>query len=141
MTLRRSLLLLGLACVLGLALNVLLYAQEVPPSPPVGISAQDGIIDRETKWIVAQFGFAGLLLIVFFFVWKRLTPVESLIANYEKALQTMDKTQAAHLAAFKDITENYRALSSDTKDTMLLNVQVQTRLVEKLEAMERTHVK
>lgn len=134
MTARKCLLWFGLAAALGCAMNVLLYAQEIPAPLPVGVSAQDGLFDRETKWIAAQFGFAGLLLMVFYFVWKRLTPVEQLIASYQEA-------QAAHLAAFKDITENYRTLQTDTKDTMLLNIQVQTRLVEKLEAMERTHGK
>lgn len=52
-----------------------------------------------------------------------------------------DETQQAHLQAFKDINEAYRVMLKETKDTILLAVQVQSTLVAKLDTMERNHGK
>lgn len=135
---RTALRLLGLATLLGCSLNMALWAQEppVPVSPPV-----PEVFDAQTKWLVMQYGFAGILLVVFFYVWKRLIPVEQLVKQYHEA-------QLAHLAAFKDInernmaafrevSENYRAMAKDMQSMMAGNIQVLTQVAERVAQRER----
>ncbi len=84
------------------------------------------------QWMVvlSNFGIGGIVFIVWFFDMKRQTALEQLIERYDQA-------QAGHLQAFRDISAAYRELAAETNKATLLNVQIQTRLVEKLERMER----
>ena len=87
--------------------------------------------------LVTNVGLGGLVFFVWFRAMKRETSMETLIGRY-------NESQAAHLAAFQDINKEHRAmmrevmeqhrrLAEETRDAVLLNVQVNTRLVEKLD--------
>lgn len=85
------------------------------------------------QWVVflSNVGFGGVFLYFLLTSLKRQQSLEEIVRRY-------DDTQQAHLQAFRDISEAYRELLGKAQDTMILGVQVQTRLVEKLERMERT---
>lgn len=105
-----------------------LWAQEAVASP--GDQSLFGLTFGQIMMLVTNLGMGGIVFVIWLNGLKRQTSMEHLIEKY-------DETQKAHLAAFRDIVENYRALARDTKDTTLLAVQVQTRLVERLEAAEK----
>lgn len=107
------------------------WSQEA--AAPAGDSSLFGLTFGQLMMLVTNLGMGGIVFIVWLNGLKRQTSMEHLIEKY-------DETQKAHLAAFKDIVENYRVLSRDTKDTLLLAVQVQTRLVERLEHQEAKRV-
>jgi|CXWL01.1.fsa_nt_gi hypothetical protein len=112
---------------------VTVSAQEAvsAAAPPDGVV---GITFNQLMYLVTNAGLGGIVLVIWLFERKRSTSMEHLIEKY-------DATQRAHLDAFQAINGAYRELMRDTKDTMLLTVQVQTRLVEKLERMEGGHGK
>ncbi|WP_447978096.1 hypothetical protein [Candidatus Nitrospira bockiana] len=125
--------LLCAALTLGSFINGL--AQELPPPAPInGEPSIFGLTFAQLMTLISNLGLGGIVFVIWFHGFKRQTALEDLIKRY-------DDTQRAHLEAFRAINEAYRQLATDTKDTMILNIQVQTRLVEKLEAMERTHGK
>ena len=84
--------------------------------------------------LVERVGFCLVGFGILAYMMYRQSALEGITKRY-------DETQQAHLQAFKDINEAYRAMMKDTKDTILLAVAVQSTLVAKLDSMERTHGK
>ncbi len=111
----------------GLAITALAQAQPVPVDPGAASSFMEKVLFK-----ALDLGAVGVILVIWYFERKRATSAESIVQRYEESAKT-------HLEAFKEIAANYRQLATDQKDTMLLSIQVQTRLVEKLESMERNH--
>lgn len=120
----------GLAVLGLLLLRALAHAADVPAG-----GGNHSLIDLTFEQLMAMMSNLGLGAIVFV-VWlhgmKRQTSLETLIGKY-------NEVQEAHLSAFKDINAAYREMAEETKDTILMSTQIQTRLVEKLERMERDH--
>lgn len=120
------------ACSLamGLLLYVLIvqaWAHESSQSVPIGEVEQWSKIVERLGFCLVGFGILAYMM-------YRQTALEGITKKY-------DETQQAHLQAFKDINEAYRVMLKETKDTILLAVQVQTTLVSKVEAMEGKHGK
>ncbi len=107
------------------------WSQELA-APSAGEGSLFGLTFGQLMTLVTNLGMGGIVFIIWLNGLKRQTSMEHLIEKY-------DETQKAHLAAFKDIVENYRTLATDMKNTSLLVIQVQTRLVERLEAAEKQH--
>lgn len=120
-----------LSCAMGL--TRVLWAQEAPPTV-LPDQTVFGLTPGQWILFMSNVGFAGVFLYFLLQSLKRQEGLDTIVKRY-------DETQKAHLEAFKDITANYRQLTTDMRDAMLLSVQVQTRLVEKLDQMERTHGK
>lgn len=111
------------------ALTVHALAQEAMPPLP----AHDSDIERWGK-LAERLGFCLVGFGILAYMMYRQSALEGITKRY-------DETQQAHLAAFRDINEAYRVMLRETKDTILLAVQVQSTLVAKLDAMERNHGK
>lgn len=122
--------------VCAIAMGVVLYAltvhalgQEGVP----GVPTPDSDIERWGK-LAERLGFCLVGFGILAYMMYRQSALENITKRY-------DETQQAHLTAFKDINEAYRTMLKETKDTILLAVQVQTTLVAKLDQMERNHGK
>lgn len=130
-----SVIALLLGCwIMAFGYGVSALAQVVPPlahDQPTSIS---DLTFGQVMVLLSNFGIGGLVFFIWLYDMKRQTGLEQLNTRYSES-------SAAHLQAFKDINEAYRELASETNKATLLNVQVQTRLAEKLEAMERAHGK
>jgi len=112
-----------------------LWAQEAAPVPaPMPDSTVFGLTPGQWVLLIVNGGFGSVFLYHLLNAQKRTASLEDILRRY-------DETQKAHLEAFKDITANYRELNREAQNAMLLNVQVQTRLVEKLDRMERDYDK
>ena len=66
-------------------------------------------------------------------IWKSF---RQLIAENQDTFKSID---AKNSEQFLTLWQAYREVNRETQDTMLLNVRIQSRLVEKLERMERDH--
>lgn len=124
-------LLKGCGTAMGLLLTVLLvqaWAQE-----PMATIPSETDFERWAK-LVERVGFCLVGFGILAYMMYRQTALEGITKKY-------DETQQAHLQAFKDINEAYRVMVKETKDTILLAVQVQSTLLAKVEAMERNHGK
>lgn len=108
-------------------------AQSVAPSPHEPATIGD-LTFGQIMVLISNFGIGGLVFFVWLYDQRRQVGLEQLNTRYSDSA-------AAHLQAFRDINEAYRELAAETNKATLLNVQVQTRLAEKLEAMERAHGK
>jgi hypothetical protein len=102
-------------------------------------SVPDGVpplheIDAWERWLnlAERVGFCLVGFAILAYLLYRQDKLEGVTKRY-------DEMQAAHLQAFKDINAVYRSLSDENQNVILLNTQIQTRLVEKLERMERDH--
>lgn len=120
------------ACSLamGLLLYVLIvqaWAHEPSQSVPIGEVEQWSKIVERLGFCLVGFGILSYMM-------YRQSALEGITKKY-------DETQQAHLQAFKDINEAYRVMLKETKDTILLSVQVQSTLLAKVEAMEESHGK
>ena len=116
-----------------IAMGVVLYVQFAHGNP-----VDTGIVPTSEleRWgaLVERLGFCLVGFGILAYMMYRQSALEGITKRY-------DETQRAHLQAFKDINEAYRAMMKDTKDTILLAVNVQSTLVAKLDTMERNHVK
>ena len=112
------------------AYGALALAQSVPPVPHDVPSGIGDLTFAQVMVLLSNFGIGGLVFFIWLYDMKRQTGLEALNARYAEVSQQ-------HLQAFQDINADYRELASDTNKTMLLTVQIQTRLTEKLERMER----
>ncbi len=108
-------------------------AQSVQPLPHEPTSISD-LTFGQLMVLISNFGIGGLVFFIWIYDQRRQVGLEQLNTRYSDS-------SAAHLQAFRDINEAYRELATETNKATLLNVQVQTRLAEKLEAMERAHGK
>jgi hypothetical protein len=120
----------GSAIAMGFLLYVLLvqaWAQAPMPSGTISEIEQWGTLVERLGFCLVGFGILAYMM-------YRQTALEGITEKY-------NATQQAHLQAFKDINEAYRQMVKETKDTILLSVQVQTTLLAKVEAMERNHGK
>ncbi|BFU90143.1 MAG: hypothetical protein NTAFB01_13300 [Nitrospira sp.] len=92
--------------------------------------------DDLEQWgkIIERLGFCLVGFGILAYMMYRQSALEGITKQY-------DETQQAHLQAFKDINEAYRVMIKETKDTILLSVQVQSTLLAKVEAMEARHGK
>jgi hypothetical protein len=119
------------AMAMGLVLYLLTIhagAQDAIPSLP---STSESDIERWGK-LAERLGFCLVGFGILAYMMYRQSALEGITKRY-------DETQQAHLQAFKDINEAYRVMLKETKDTILLAVQVQTTLVAKLDSMERNN--
>lgn len=116
----------ALVLAVGIGTAEAIWAQDVPVLAQPGDQSLFGLTFAQVMMLVTNLGLGGIVFVVWFQGIKRQTSMEYLLDKY-------NETQQAHLAAFRDIVGNYQALAKDTKDTLLLAVQVQTRLVERLE--------
>lgn len=122
------------AAAMGVIVYVLAVhagAQDAMPSMPAG--GESDIIERWGK-LAERMGFCLVGFGILAYMMFRQSALEGITKRY-------DDTQQAHLQAFKEINEAYRVVLKETKDTILLGVQVQTTLVARVEAMERNHGK
>lgn len=110
--------------------GVTALAQSVPPVPHEGPGGISDLTFGQVMVLLSNFGIGGLVFFIWLYDMKRQTGLEQLNERYHDVT-----TQ--HLSAFKDINAAYRDLAAETNKTMLLNVQIQSRLTEKLERMER----
>lgn len=120
------------ALAMGLVLYVLTVhalAQEAVPTFPSG----DSDIERWGK-LAERLGFCLVGFGILAYMMYRQSALENITKRY-------DETQQAHLTAFREINEAYRVMLKETKDTILLAVQVQSTLVAKMDSMERNHGK
>lgn len=115
---------------MAFACGALALAQSVPPVPHDVPSGITDLTFGQVMVVASNFGIGGLVFIIWIYDLKRQTGLEELNARYAEVSQQ-------HLSAFRDINAAYRELASETNKTMLLTVQIQTRLTEKLERMER----
>ncbi|MDT7040857.1 hypothetical protein [Candidatus Nitronereus thalassa] len=116
--------------------------------------------------LVANIGIGGMVFLIWYFGQRRLVTTESLIEQYRglalQHLEIFKSMEARHNAQYQDMVKNnleafraidaknadlfreqwnmLRQMNKDSQETMLLNVQIQARLVEKLERMERGNV-
>jgi hypothetical protein len=118
----------------AIAMGVLLYVQVVHGAAmdgdavtPVNEFERWGRLVERVGFCLVGFGILGYLL-------YRQSALEGITKRY-------DETQQAHLKVFEQINEAYSVMQRDTKDTILLAVQVQTTLTAKLDAMERHYGK
>ena len=118
-------------CTIGM--GVVLYVQFAH-----GGMGDSGIVPTSEleRWgaLVERLGFCLVGFGILAYMMYRQSALEGITKRY-------DETQQAHLQAFKEINEAYRAMMKDTKDTILLAVNVQSTLVAKLDSMERNHGK
>ncbi len=115
---------------MAFAYGALALAQSVPPVPHDVPSGIGDLTFAQVMVLLSNFGIGGLVFFIWLYDMKRQTGLEELNARYAEVSQQ-------HLSAFRDINAAYRELASETNKTMLLTVQIQTRLTEKLERMER----
>lgn len=90
---------------------------------------------------VKVFGLGGMIFTIWLFDYRRQRSLESIVEQY-------DKTQQAHLAAFKDINERnmtafkesmnaIQKVAEDAKGTAILCAQVNSQVAAKLEFLTR----
>lgn len=90
---------------------------------------------------VKVFGLGGMIFTIWLFDYRRQRSLESIVEQY-------DKTQQAHLAAFKDINERnmtafkesmnaIQKVADDAKGTAILCAQVNSQVAAKLEFLTR----
>ena len=125
----RSTALFASSLLLSTMLVVGTFALAQAPGPEISLTSN---FMEKLLFKALDLGAVGVILVIWYFERKRATAAEDIVKRYEESAKS-------HLAAFTDITANYRQLTTDMKDTMLLNIQVQTRLVEKLDQLERNH--
>lgn len=118
---------------MGIVLYVLAVHAGAQDSAPLLPSTSESDIERWGK-LAERLGFCLVGFGILAYMMYRQSALENITKRY-------DETQQAHLQAFKDINEAYRVMLKETKDTILLAVQVQSTLVAKLDAMERNHGK
>lgn len=118
----------GCAIVMGLLCVVVVHVWAQEAALPLPADSQ---IEHWGK-LVERVGFCLVGFGLLAYMMYRQSALEGITKRY-------DETQQAHLQAFKDINEAYRVMLTETKDTILLSVQVQTTLVARVEAMERNH--
>ena len=117
----------------AVAMGIVLYVQSVHGGPMEPALAPVSELER---WgaLIERVGFCLVGFGILAYMMYRQSALEGITKRY-------DETQQAHLQAFRDINEAYRVMLKETKDTILLSVQVQTTLVARLDQMERTHGK
>jgi len=120
-----------------IAMGGLLYLHLVQalaqPAPSLLPASPASEIERWAD-AVERIGFCLVGFGILAYMMYRQSALEHITKRY-------DETQQAHLQAFKDINEAYRVMVKETKDTIVLAVQVQTTLVAKLDSMERNYGK
>lgn len=122
---------IGLACwAAAFAYGALALAQSVPPAPHELPNGLTDLTFGQVMVLLSNFGIGGLVFFIWLYDMKRQTGLEVLNERY-------NETSQHHLNAFRDINAAYRELASETNKAMILNVQIQSRLAEKLERMER----
>lgn len=118
-------------CTVGM--GFVLYVQSVHGGP-----MDTGLVpvSELERWsaLIERLGFCLVGFGILAYMMYRQSALEGITKRY-------DETQQAHLEAFKNINEAYRVMLKDTKDTILLAVNVQSTLVAKLDSMERNHGK
>lgn len=91
--------------------------------------------------ILSNFGLGGIVFVIWYFSFKRQTSTESLVKNYqdlsEQHLKAFEQINERNTAAFHEVMESYRTLSQETRDAVLMNVRVNTKLAEKIESLQR----
>lgn len=118
----------GCVLVMGMLCVVVVHAWAQEPTLQINTDSE---IERWGK-LAERLGFCLVGFGILAYMMYRQSTLEGITKRY-------DETQQAHLQAFKDINEAYRVMLKETKDTILLSVQVQTTLVARVEAMERNH--
>ncbi|MCS6302353.1 MAG: hypothetical protein H8K07_01605 [Nitrospira sp.] len=123
------------AIAMGLLLYVLLRQgwMQALAQEPTAVLPIETDVERWAK-LIERVGFCLVGFGILAYMMCRQSALEGITKRY-------DETQQAHLQAFKDINEAYRVMLKETKDTILLSVQVQSTLLAKVEAMERNYGK
>ena len=121
------------AIAMGVVLYVLIVHAGAQESAPLMPATPETDIERWGK-LAERLGFCLVGFGILAYMMYRQSALENITKRY-------DETQQAHLQAFKEINEAYRVMLKETKDTILLAVQVQSTLVAKMDAMERNHGK
>ena len=118
-------------CTIGM--GIVLYVQFAHGGPVDSVVLPASELEH---WgaLVERLGFCLVGFGILAYMLYRQSALEGITKRY-------DETQQAHLQAFKDINAAYREMMRDTKDTILLAVNVQSTLVAKLDSMERNHGK
>ena len=113
---------------------------QTPGPEPIVVHTQPmfdpGLVD-----FAKVFGLGGMIFVIWLFDYRRQRSLESIVEQY-------DKTQQAHLAAFKDINERNMAVfkeamnaiqkvADDAKGTAILCATVNTQVAAKLEILMR----
>lgn len=119
-------------CTVGM--GILLYVQVV--SGAAADSTSITPIGELERWsmMVERLGFCLVGFGILAYMMYRQSALEGITKRY-------DDTQQAHLLAFREINETCRTMMRDTKDTILLAVQVQSTMVAKLDSMEKKYGK
>lgn len=95
--------------------------------------------------VITNFGLGGLVFVIWYWGLRRQTSLEHLIEKYEtdgtNHAEAFRQINVRNTETFREIFEAYRTMNDETHRTILLSIQIQTRLVEKLERMEATHGK
>ena len=111
------------------------------PDPAPSVVHTPPLFDPGLMDFAKVFGLGGMIFIVWLFDYRRQRSLESIVEQY-------DKTQQAHLAAFKDINERNMSVfkeamnaiikvADDAKGTAILCATVNTQVAAKLEILIR----
>jgi len=119
MTATKAWLHFGLILAIGVVLSVVLYAQEPTAAPPAAPEAS--LVDRETKWLVAQFGFAGMIFVIWWWDAKKIRKLTAMVEQYQV------------------LAKNYEQLARDSRDTAIMCANVTSKVTEKMEQLIREH--
>lgn len=125
-------------------------AQEAAPAPVV-VHTQP-MFDPSLMEFVKVFGLGGMIFVIWLFDYRRARTLESIIEQYDKAMQAnakrFDDTQQAHLAAFKDINERnmtafkesmgaIQKVSEDAQGTAIMCATVNAKVAERLDYLSK----
>lgn len=133
---RFSSVLLAAYLVFMVATGFIAGAQE---QMPTSVQVVQAIKERDEvdRWIerAERIGICLVGLILMGYLIYRQKGLEDMTAKLEGVVDRYDETQQAHLAAFKDITANYRQLAEDNRDLAVSCAGLNTRVAEKVEQL------
>lgn len=110
-----------------------------PPRGPETIIHEHPLVDPGLMEFIKVFGLGGMIFVIWLFDYKRQRGLESIIEQY-------DKTQQAHLEAFREINDRnmtafkeamsaMQKIAEDAQSTAVLCAQVNTTVGAKLEQL------
>lgn len=124
-------------------LNFPVVAQDMTPMPALADQPLTNITFGQLASLALNLGLGVIVFIVWLFDARRMTKLEELIRKYEAALETMQKAFAQindrNMTAFTAAMEQSQKVAEDSRDTAILCAQVNAKLVEKMEHMEKEH--
>ena len=92
---------------------------------------------------LSNLGLGAMVFVIWYFGQRRQATLEMLVEQYRSLIQQdLEKFKVineAQIHQFQEIWKSFRQLIAENQDAILLNVQVQSQLTEKLARMERDY--